>query len=271
MAVLFIFSLVQQMRGRFTINLSEGMFRKGFTLSESEGFDNPTTQLFASPAEDVPCISINQIPADIDEIDGEHNDQYFAYTFYIRNEGDETVDYDWSLELSAETQSAADAVWAMVFEDGNMRFYAKANKTTGEAEALPAFGDDTKGYTILPIRELAPDSDQFQVVQTKGQITYWRVIPDKFLSDLVITAGIKSGVTSMEAHKYTVVLWLEGDDESANDELIGAHIGVEMNFKLTDEAEDAEDASSNGNNQSDYGAKWKEFWDSVWSGLLFWK
>ena len=33
------------------------------------------------------------------------------------------------------------------------------------------------------------------------------------------------------------VLWLEGDDPQATDELIGAHMGVEMSFRLTGEPE----------------------------------
>jgi hypothetical protein len=265
LAVLFIFSLVQQMRGRFTINLSEGMFRKGFTLSESVGFDNPTTQLFANPAEDVPCISINQIPTDIDEIDGEHNDQYFAYTFYIRNEGDDTVAYEWSLNINEETQDVSDSVWVMIFEDGEMRFYAKANGTTGEAEALPAFGDDTRGYISLPIMQLAPDSGQFQVIQTKGQITYWRVVPYKFVSDSCVAEGKQDTVDPMDVHKYTVVFWLEGDDESTDDSKIGGHIGMELNFQLVEEDEE------NGVDGNSKGSAWKEFWEGIWDNLEFWK
>ena len=133
--VLLLFSMVQKMRGHFTINMSDEMFREGFTLSDTVGFENPATQLFANPAVDVPCVSISQLPTNLDEIDGEHNDVYFAYTFYIRNEGESTVDYLWNLNITQETMNVADAVWAMVFEDGNMRFYAKA-AASGQAEAI---------------------------------------------------------------------------------------------------------------------------------------
>lgn len=234
--VLLLFSLVQKMRGHFTINMSDEMFREGFTLSETVGFENPTTQLFANPAVDVPCVSISQLPLDLDEIDGEHNDVYFAYTYYIRNEGESTVDYQWTLDITRETLKASGAVWAMVFEDGNMRFYAKA-AASGQAEALPAQGDNTRGYPDLNLRELAPESDQFEIVKQVGDVTYWRVIPDKYESDLRITSGGQTGVDPMEVHKYTVVLWLEGDDPQATDELIGAHMGVEMSFRLTGEPE----------------------------------
>lgn len=254
--ILFIFSAVQYMRGHYTINMSDDMFREGFTLSDSVGFENPTTQLFANPAEEIPCVSISSIPADVDEIDGEHNDAYFAYTYYIRNEGESTVDYTWSLDINAETQDLSDAAWVIVFEDGEMRIFAKANNDTGREEALPAFGDDTRGYLNLPIMELAPDSDQFEVVAQQGRLTYYRVIPDKFLSDTEIAVGEQKEVAPMEVHKYTVVMFLEGDDEQATDEKIGGRLGVGMNFRLS--YEDKEDSSG-----------FKKFFDKIFGGLKF--
>lgn len=267
--VLTLFSLVQQMRGHFTINLSEGMFKEGFVLADNVEFENATTYLFANPAQDVPCISVTQIPANIDQIDGEHNDLYFAYTYYIRNEGDSTVDYTWSLDLNAETQNVSEAVWVLLFEDGQMRMYARANKDTGEKEALPPFDDDTRGYTRVPIMELSPGSDQFEVVKQQGQITYWRIIPDKFLTDTCITKGEQKSVEPMEAHKYTVVLWLEGDDVSANDALIGGHMGVEMGFRLNTEEYKESDEGNTGDRDDSFDNKWKKFWDNVWGGLKF--
>lgn len=254
--ILFIFSAVQRMRGHYTINMSEDMFREGFVLSDTVGFENPTTQLFANPAEEIPCISISQIPLDVDEIDGEHNDTYFAYTCYIRNEGESIVDYTWSVDINAETQGLSDAAWIIVFEDGEPRIYAKANTITGRAEALPAFGDNTKGYTNLPIMELAGNSDQFEQVAEVGRLTYWRVIPDKFVSDTEIAVGEQTEVAPMDVHKYTVVMFLEGDDTEATDDKIGGRIGVEMNFKLSHE----EDEEERG---------FRKFVDKIFGGLQF--
>lgn len=261
LAVLFQFSAVTQARGLFTINLSDGMFREGFTLSETSGFEYPSIQLYAKPAVDVPCVSISQIPIDIDETDGEHNAAYFAYTFYLRNEGESTVSYDWSLDVSSESLGTADAMWAMIFENGQMRFYARPNAVTGKAEALPAFDDNSRGYLTLPIRELCPDSDQFQPVRTVGNISFYRVIPDLYLSDKVIAVGGQSGVGEMEVNKYTVVLWLEGDDPDATDALIGGHCGVEMKFRLLSE----EDGSTGGMEG------FSNHWNSWWENLLFWR
>lgn len=258
LAVILAFAGVQRMRGYFTINMTDDMFREGFTLSETVGFENPTTYLFANPSQDVPCLSISQLPPDIDEIDGEHSDLYFAYTFYIRNEGESTVGYNWNLNISKETQGLSGAVWAMVFEDGQMRIYAKTS-ADGQIEALPALGDDTKGYPNISLRELAEDSDQFQAVKTVGQITYWRVVPDAFKSDTCIASGKQDTVEPDEVHKYTVVLWLEGDDPEATDDVIGGHMGVDMDFRLMSDSGD----------ENDYDgifAGWKSLWRAVFGG-----
>lgn len=232
LAIMFLFSTVQAMRGHYTVNISNDMLKEGFVISDSVEFVHPTTTLFAKPANEVPCVSISQIPLDIDEIDGEHNDTYFAYTYYIKNDGESTVDYTWSLDIKSETQELSEAIWIIVIEDGEMRFFAKENLETGREEALPSFGDDSRGYLNLPIRELAPDSEQFEIIAQQGNSTYWRVIPYKFLSDTQITTGEQTGVAPMDTHKYTVVMFLEGDDEQAVDDKIGGRIGLEMKFKL---------------------------------------
>ena len=238
LTTLFLFSLVSQMRGHFTINLTGGMFREGFTLSESKGFESPTTRLFAQPAEDVPCISVLDIAEDVPLVDGQYEGQnYFAYTFYIRNEGESTVDYVWDLSINSESQGLSKATWFMVFEDDRMQIFAEADEK-GKAQALPAFDDDTRGYRQRPLAEYARDAEKlYQVVRTTSAGTYYRMVPEKFESDTRVTGGEVTGVAPMEVHKYTLVIWLEGDDPDCTDDKIGGHLGVDMNFRLSSEPE----------------------------------
>jgi len=65
----------------------------------------------------------------------------------------------------------------------------------------------------------------------------------------------------MDVHKYTVVIWLEGDDPDCTDELIGGHVGMDFYFELISE----EDNSEGG--EGDFNAHWDAFWDN----LKFWK
>lgn len=253
MAAFFLMSLVSQMRGHFTINLSPGMFRDGFVLSETEDFAEPAVNLFCEPAVDVPCISIIQIDEDVDQTDGQHNAEYFAYTFYCRNEGENTVDYTWSLELNDESQDLSTAAWVMVFVDGEMTFYAEANGETGQEEALPAFGEDGRGYIQTPFYDQAQFPErQYEVVREKDGVTYYRLIPEPFISNRLVAEGRHDGVAPMDVHKYTVVIWLEGDDPDCDDSKIGGHLGLAMQFQMVEEAAQEEESS---------------WWDKIWDNL----
>ena len=225
---------VSQLRGHFTINMSEDMFKSGFLMSETRDFTNPTTHLFSKPAEDVPCVSITDIAQDVDEVDGSHNEDYFAYTFYLRYEGDESVTYDWTINLNSESQSISVAAWLMVFEDGKLSIFAKAS-ADGGAEMLPKVGDDRHGYPEPFFRKNLADPDQLQLIRTVGSVSYYRVEPYTFESANTIAKGSRAGVEPGDVHKYTVVMWLEGDDPECTDELIGGHMGVEMNMRMRDE------------------------------------
>lgn len=259
---LFGLSVITQMKGHFTINMSDGMFKEGFVLSETEDFANPSTHLFCTPAVDVPCISISHIPNDIDNYEGQHNENYFAYTFFLRNEGDSTVGYQWSLNLNSESRNLSDAVWVMVFEDGEMLFYAEPSKTTGGVEAIPDFDDSSRGFVLPPLGEFNKDPEsQYQVIAERGSLTYYRVIPRSFVSDAMVAQGSQSGVAPMEVHKYTVVIWLEGDDPDCTNELIGGHVGMEVYMQLVGEETDQDTGSSG----------WRGHWDTFWENLKFWK
>lgn len=247
-----------QIRGHFTINLSDGMFREGFSLSATADFANPTSHLYATPAVDIPCISIRQIPEDVDRRDGEHNADYFAYTFYARNEGENSTGYRWTVALNSESQQVSKAAWVMIFEDGQMAFYANRN-ADGNPEALPPMNDNTRGYTQVPTSTFLKDaSNQMQEVASRGALTYYRVIPKPFEADFVVATGEMHNVLPQEIHKYTVVIWLEGDDPDCTDELIGGHIGLEMDIRLMDE-----DDSFEGREESGKGDHW-------WDNLIWW-
>lgn len=264
LAVLFIFSLITQMRGHFTINLSEDMFQDGFILSEDKDFTNPKSQLFSEPVEDAPCISISSIPADVDMQDGNHSGRgYFAYTFYLKYEGDveDEVAYGYELTINAEGKDISSAAWVMLFVDGKMTLYTEKG-ADGKEEALPALGDDTRGYRNLPFVEWAEDPEgQFPVIATKGTSTFYRALPKPFETERMIASGKEEGVKAGDVHKYTVVMWLEGDDPDCTDELIGGHLGVEMNFWLLDSKDDSEAKKPS----------WKEQLEAIWESLIFWE
>lgn len=229
---MWAFSAVTELQGHFTINLDGELFREGFSLSETKDFENPSMRLFAQPAEDVPCISVTDLEEEVILQDGQNNTgSYFAYTFYLRNEGESTVDYSWQLRLNSESKNLSDAVWMMLFQDGKMIFYAEP-RDDGTQEALPSFDDNSRGYTDRPLYDYAADPSQYETITTDSGRTYYRLIPHSFESFEVVDSGMETDVAPMDVHKYTVVIWLEGDDPDCTNDKIGGHAGMEMNFQL---------------------------------------
>lgn len=233
MTALYAVSQVTQMRGHFTINLTDELFEEGFELSDTVDFANPSARLYGDPVEDAPCISITEIPADVDEIDGVHSGRaYYAHTFYVAKRGEGTVDYRYTLSINSESLNGSTAIWVMIFYEGTPTLYAKVG-ADGTPQCLPAKGDDSRGYTeaSLPFLSRLP-ADQYEEIVGERR-TLYRLIPYAFTDD-VVTTNVVQGMEQDEVHKYTIVFWLEGDDPDCTDELIGSHIGLQMDFELLD-------------------------------------
>ena len=120
-----------------------------------------------------------------------------------------------------------------------MLFYARPNSQTGEAEALPAFDDNSRGYVRKPLSDRNKDPDhQYRLVKEGDAFDFWRVVPMPFVSEYQVAEGMQVEVGPGDVHKYTVVIWLEGDDPDCTDELIGGHVGMEFYAQLLREEEE---------------------------------
>lgn len=257
LVALWMVSWVTTMRGHFTINMSNDLFKEGFVLSESEDFSNPTTYLVCTPLDHVPEISISHIAEDVNQYDGMHSSSYFAYTYYLRNEGSSTVDYQWELALNSESQGVSEAVWVMVFEDDKMVFYAK-EREDGSIEAIPSEEETGRGYLNPPMYQHALDPEgQYELVDPDARVPRWRVLPRPFESDSVVAKRTSENVAPGDVHKYTIVMWLEGDDPDCNNDIVGGHLGMEIYMSLVDEADD-----------SSVSSEWRDTWNSFWNKIF---
>lgn len=140
-------------------------------------------------------ISVNWLPSDIDnEGDGSHNGRnYIAYTFYAENRGQDTINYWTAIEIDDVVRNVDEAIRIMVFKNGNKVIYAKNNRITEQPE---------------------PDTVHFH---------------DEDTVMLELTENFEVG----DIDKYTVVIWVEGDDPECKDDLIGGEI--KMHMTLTEE------------------------------------
>ncbi len=238
LTVMYLFSTITEMKGHFTINMSSSMFKNGFVLSEDSEFGNPSANLFLEQIHVLNPTSFGSLPTDLDEHEGIYSDAtFFAYTFYLKNDGEDTFDYNYLLEISSETKDLSSATWVMIFEDDRMRFFAEPNTLTGETEVIPGRSVSNMGYKNPHLMSRSKEKTQFELVGSRGDLNYYRIVPIDFLSDLEIDRDTKYGFKPGDVHKYTVVLWLEGDDPDCTDERIDGHLGLEFKFQLVEEVE----------------------------------
>ena len=196
-AVLFIFAFMQEKMGNFTINLNRlELYRKGISIADNGDFDGATARLTASTVEDATNISIDDLPEDIDDLDGSHNGKnYMAYTYYVRNAGKEDLGYKASITLDSCAKGAEKAVRVAVWRNGERVVYA----------APAADGNEENGCK-------------------------------NFKSDDVVCTYTEKKFLVGNVDRYTIVIWMEGDDPECVDSIIGG--SVEFSMKIDAEYKD---------------------------------
>ena len=190
-AVLFIAAFAQEKMGNFTINLNRlELYRKGISIADNGNFDGATARLVANTVQDATNISIDDIPADVDGVDGGHNGKnYMAYTYYVRNAGKEDLGYIASITLDSCAKGAEKAVRIAVYQNGERIVYA-----------APADDGGTE----------------------KGC--------ENFLSDKIVCQYENKDFLVGNVDRYTIVIWMEGDDPDCVDAIIGGSVQFSMSI-----------------------------------------
>ena len=197
-AALFITAFMQEKMGNFTINLDRlELFRKGIAIADEGYFEKPTARLTANTVTDATNISIDDIPEDVDQIDGGHNgDNYMAYTYYVRNAGKEDVYYEASITLDSCAKGAEEAVRVAVWRNGERTVYAWPSADGTPEDGCENFVDEK---TVCRFRE-----EDFLV----GNVD-----------------------------KYTIVIWMEGDDPECVDRIVGGSVEFSMHIDADNDDE----------------------------------
>ena len=98
--------------GSLTISINKfESTQYSLTLSETRDFKELSATIAAKEVPDITNISGADLPADLDSIDGQHNGKnYFAYTFYLLNNGENTLSYEYQMVLSNVTNDVDKAI-----------------------------------------------------------------------------------------------------------------------------------------------------------------
>ncbi|HPB17318.1 MAG TPA: hypothetical protein PK870_06680 [Clostridia bacterium] len=174
---------------------SSSLLKLALSLSETPDFLSPTSRLDADAIENCTNISGYSIPENVDSINGQHNGaNYIAYTFYLKNAGSEAVTYEYVINLLNVTQNVDEAVRIRLYVDGNPNTYAKTKK------------DGT-----------GPEKDTIE-----------------FLTESIAVRSRRAYFKPGDITKFTVVIWIEGDDPECTDDIIGGKFKVTMDLTIVE-------------------------------------
>lgn len=170
--------------GNFTISLDDAT-RGNIIMSPTSDFDKKTSFLSAKALDYMDNISEKWLPSDIHEQEGEHSaDNYIAYSFFLKNVGDKIIDYNATIAILAVIKNVDEAVRVAVYHEKEKTVYAKVNRETKEPE---------------------PNTTPFY-------------------SNTKVMDRIIQGFKPEEVHKFTIVIWLEGDDPDCVDDILGGEM-----------------------------------------------
>ena len=196
-AVAYAISYFYDKFGSFTVKVNKyDMVHQGLSLSETPEYDKSIAVLNANIVYDMTNISGNDLPENIDKVNGSHNgDNFIAYTFYLINSGDDTLSYTGEMVIENVTKKVDEAVRVAVYKNGEKTVYGKTKSNGGGKES---------------------DCDS------------------EFLTSSIVMRTTTEGFKAKDKDKYTVVIWLEGNDPDCIDEIIGGTLKLGMNFKITE-------------------------------------
>lgn len=190
-SVLFAMAFVQEKMGNFTVNLDRlEMFRKGISISEDGDFTKPTARLTASSLKDATNISISDLPDNLDSLDGDHN-------------GDNYVAYTYYLRNAGKIDVGYKAVL-------KMDAYSKGAE---DAVRIAVWRNGKRTVYAMPSKDGNPEEGC-----------------ENFQSKEVVCEFDEEDFLVGNVDKFTIVIWMEGDDPECVDSIIGGAVQFSMSI-----------------------------------------
>ncbi len=193
LVVIFFFTILALVYqgGDFIITLDpQFSLKSGLKMYENAELKDSKIKLYAKGIDFMDNISIKWLPANLTEsAGGSHNgENYIAYTFFIENTGNKNLDYWYELSIVDVIKNVDQAVRIRIFRNDEDTIYAKMNELTKKEEP-----------------------------GTKA-----------FYNDKIAVLEQRKAIKVDEMDKYTIVMWIEGDDPDCLDNLIGGELKVKL-------------------------------------------
>ncbi len=189
-----------QNAGNFVMSVDPEARVRGISLSTDPDFEYSSTRLMSDPIQDARDITYAWVK--IDEVvatNGNYLDEdhdYVAYTFYVKNDGAETVDLRYYIRITDIYKNLDSGIRIIVIDEGEETLYMKPDQT-----------NNTYYPEIMPVAE-------------------------HFLSQNTVMRKIIPNFKPGQVRKISVIVYLEGYDPDTSDELLGGMIKMQMNFSI---------------------------------------
>ncbi|MDO5140692.1 MAG: hypothetical protein Q4D40_04415 [Eubacteriales bacterium] len=186
---LFILAFMQEKMGNFTINLDRlEFYRKGIAIAADGGFTSPTARLTAAPVQDATNITFTDLPEDIDTVDGEHNGLNYMAYTYYVRNAGKE-DLDYTATVKLKSCSkGAEKAVRVAIWKNDELKVYAARSSDGEPE---------------------PDTEPFE-------------------SDSIVCTYTEPEFLVGNVDKYTIVIWMEGEDPECIDNIVGGSVEFGM-------------------------------------------
>lgn len=193
-----IFTFYGQFSGNFVMSVTPDSYRRGILLSTEKEFLIPSSRLNAKTLVDASDITYAWLDIEaVKNTDGDYIDpayMYLAYSFYIKNVGDETVAVSYTLDIRSVHLHVDEAIRVLVISDEEEILYQKPDKVP---------------FNYLDMPYAVP-----------------------FISDVLICDGKINSFRPNEIKRFSILLWIEGEDPDCTEEIKGGQIKIHMNFKI---------------------------------------
>lgn len=199
-----IITFYGQNAGNMVMQVDSIAQNRGITLSTEPNFRTPSPRLMTEPISEARDMTYSWLKLEeVEAAYGNYTDidyDYVAYTFYLMNQGTESLDISYHIRITDVYNDLDTAIRILVIEDGERTVYQKA-------DTPDAFGN-------LPV--------------------YPETVPDSvnFLSDTIVMRKLFTNFKPDQIKKFSVVIWLEGYDPDTVDDILGGMIRVQMNFSI---------------------------------------
>ncbi len=195
-AVLFAIAFMQESMGNFTINLNRlELFRYGVAIADEPEFHDATARLQAQVVSNGTNIAASDLPSDLDSVDGSHNGKNYVAYTFYIRNAGK-VNLDYSAKIRLSSSSKGAEKAARV------RVWKNGEAITYAAAA--ANGGAEEGCV-------------------------------NFESDTVVCTYNEEDFLVGNVDKYTVVIWLDGDDPECTDDIVGGAVEFAMDFDTLDQ------------------------------------